>query len=467
MNFSDRINPIVVKELRQGLKSRSFIASFLGLQAAMVLTMLFYLSSGDSRNALQMSDGFFWFILLALLLGAMPLRAFQALHEELKSNTLEMLFLTRMNSWQITMGKWMAQALQCLLLLSAIFPYLVLRYYLGSVDLAQDLANVSIIIVSSLMFCAVGVGLSGWQTRLLRGLVYFGVVFLGFALLNIAGMSMVTGSSRSPLSSFEWSYVLLALSVAVLVIFFFVEYGASQIAPPAENHAIRKRAIAFGILLVFGAFGIYNREPWAMVLGFCMTLPICVDALCEPVLLIPGLYKSRIRFAPLRWLVMPGFATALPFICLMILIFLGLHSLCGPGHDLNYGMAFMASFTGLTFPIAVMSLIPYLSRRALPSYILLQVGALLFTLLLAFWWEMNDSSFGNSMDIPFSLSPIPSMIAVLAEEEDELNGAIMCIPFFLTILPLLLKVPNVYREMFRCRDSLKQTEANIPPLPGA
>ena len=36
-DFSDRLSPIVVKELRQGLRSRGYMFLFMGLQALMIL----------------------------------------------------------------------------------------------------------------------------------------------------------------------------------------------------------------------------------------------------------------------------------------------------------------------------------------------------------------------------------------------------------------------------------------------
>jgi len=101
VDFSDAIGPMVVKELRQGLRTRAFTWAFLFIQGLLLLFMLSGFSeTSDSRN----TAGSFWFLLEVALLIVMPFRGLNALHTEVRLNTMELISLTRMSAWRITFG---------------------------------------------------------------------------------------------------------------------------------------------------------------------------------------------------------------------------------------------------------------------------------------------------------------------------------------------------------------------------
>ena len=87
--FFDFISPIVVKEIRQGLKSRFFSSTYLILQGLMVFSILLYLTTLSLSSNVSTINGFFWLFLGIPLVLVMPIRAFNAIHEENKNKTLE------------------------------------------------------------------------------------------------------------------------------------------------------------------------------------------------------------------------------------------------------------------------------------------------------------------------------------------------------------------------------------------
>ena len=104
----------------------------------MVVSMMVYAASAAKDGGdMGFADGMFWFLLGSLLLFFMPLRSLGALYSEIKGNTLELVFLTRMSSWDIAFGKWLAHLAQIGLLVAAILPYLVVRHYLGMGELGR------------------------------------------------------------------------------------------------------------------------------------------------------------------------------------------------------------------------------------------------------------------------------------------------------------------------------------------
>lgn len=440
---SDRVNPIVIKELRQGLKSRSFVATFLGLQGAMVLSMFMYLAAGTSTTSdLQFSNGFFWFMLGLMLLVFMPLRAFQALHEEIKGNTLEMVFLTRMTAWDIALGKWMALVIQVFLLVAAVLPYLVLRYFLGSIDVAGDLRQLFYQVILSMLLVAIGVGLSAWTSKVMRGLIMFGAIFSLYTIpLMLFGLSQ--SPTGSPLATFGWVDYAVWLAVCGLVMLFFVEYGASQIAPPAENHSLRKRMMAFGlsgILIVYAA--VHVKEAYPVVIGLVMLTPIAVDALCEPLIGIPSLYSKARKFRGLRWLFYPGWASGFLFVTMVLALNFGGAFLIES--DIEVLTAALVTYNTLLFPFVLIRLIPVLARKVLASYFILQVLCFMFCLLMVFLDEIN---FVRDFIVLGHFVPMLGFFVMMVEDIDDLLPGLLMVPTVLMVVLTLLNARRPFQQM--------------------
>ncbi len=115
---------MIVKELRQGLKARAFVLSFVGLQAVFVLVLIYqallYSNSVDKFNAFSTGlNGIFWTLVGIQLMVLTPFRAFTALSGERRANTLELLFMTGLTPWRFTFGKWLSLFFQAVLFLLA------------------------------------------------------------------------------------------------------------------------------------------------------------------------------------------------------------------------------------------------------------------------------------------------------------------------------------------------------------
>ena len=149
-DFADWFSPIIVKELRQGMRARAFLGIFLAIQFFMIVCVLISLGDGSHDAA----AGFFWTFIGGAILFAMPLRGLATLNGEMKGNTMELMLLTQLSAWRITAGKWLALVLQTLLLVCAVLPYVVLRYFLGGVNLVDDLAMLGFMLIGSALATA-------------------------------------------------------------------------------------------------------------------------------------------------------------------------------------------------------------------------------------------------------------------------------------------------------------------------
>ena len=155
-DFADWLNPMLVKELRQGLKTKAFVIVFVLVQVALVILMGFRLLAQNDPFGYTagMLDGLLWTAIGGALLVLMPLRALTAISEEDKANTLHLVQLTRLSSTRIVWGKWIALVSQTLLLSVAILPYAVLRYFFGGIDIVSDLLALMWMLGGSLMLTA-------------------------------------------------------------------------------------------------------------------------------------------------------------------------------------------------------------------------------------------------------------------------------------------------------------------------
>lgn len=385
----DRFSPIVVKEIRQGLKSRSFLLFFVGLQVAMVLSMFTYITSVVSENArMEGADVFFWSIIGTLLLLLLPLRAFQALHDEIKQNTLELIFLTRLTAWKITWGKWVAHAIQVVLMVSAVLPYFVLRYFLGAIDIPRNLLTLAVILCVSLTLTAMGVGLSSVQSKIIRTLILLCAVMGG-------GWSLINGGISPFGSPSAGDYAILFLGAAG-VLFFFLEHGASKIAPPAENHAGRKRALGLFLLLLACAYAIIEEEVASVILTTVVLGPfLCGGAINETMPRVPSAFRGWKPAAALNWLFLPGWPSGFLY-SLAVFTLLALTAI-GVENYSEISRFYLSLFNAFLAPYVIVCAVPRLHPHRLPAYLSLQVAGIISAVMIMVVRDMrliSDESVG-------------------------------------------------------------------------
>jgi hypothetical protein len=135
----DRLNPILIKEARQALKSRQFTITFmLVLIAGWCWSILGIAWMGP--GVYWLADGpsmfFGYFLILAFpLLVIVPYGAYWSLSAEREDRTYELLSITTLRPRQIVAGKLAGATLQMLVYLSAISPCLAFTYLLRGLDI--------------------------------------------------------------------------------------------------------------------------------------------------------------------------------------------------------------------------------------------------------------------------------------------------------------------------------------------
>ncbi len=138
LRLSDWLNPILVKETRQALKSQQFLWTFImvllsiiGLTVAGVTLMvpgIYYLPGGPS-----LLIGYF--IILMVPVGiVVPMSSFFSMSSELEDGTHDILSLSALTSRQVVLGKIQVSMLQSIVYFSALTPCIGLTYLLRGVE---------------------------------------------------------------------------------------------------------------------------------------------------------------------------------------------------------------------------------------------------------------------------------------------------------------------------------------------
>ena len=391
-DFADWFSPMLVKELRQGMRSRIFMAAFYLTQLLMILCVIFNLVAASNsemdHGVVDFLSGLFWFMISVPLLFVMPLRGFGSLHGEMKSGTLELVFHTRLSAWRIAAGKWTALMVQTLLLVCAILPYVLLRYFLGGVDIIQDVQSLFFLLMASAALTGITIAMSPYESKLLRALFIFGLIFgfqflIGLILAWVAGAAITGGGSS--LAPWQFYAGLVVFLPAFLLL--ALEIAASRIAPPSENHAIRKRLIGLFFLLaapLFLLIGADARTTYAFVLFFLAV--VVIDALAEPQVLAKSVYQPFLRrgavgFALSR-VFTPGWASASWYVALVAVIGGGLLAVQGQFDDPNHRLGYVAALGAIIFPAAIIRLFIPATKHFLGFYIALQFFLAALTMLV-------------------------------------------------------------------------------------
>ncbi len=188
--LGDRLNPILVKEARQALKSRQFTITFILVLAAgwcWSIVGVAWMGPGVYWAADGPSMFYGYFLILAFpLVVIVPFGAYRSLAGEREDRTYELLSITTLRPRQIVGGKVAGAVLQMLVYLSAISPCLAFTYLLRGLDILTIAMIILYLFFGSLglsLFClllATAINEKYQQVAISVGLVFgLGYAFLG------------------------------------------------------------------------------------------------------------------------------------------------------------------------------------------------------------------------------------------------------------------------------------------------
>lgn len=375
---SDWLSPILVKELRQGVRGHVFTGAFLLLHALMLFAMGIALVERGETGMRGASTAFFWFLITIPVIAILPASGGVALSGERAQRTLEPMLLTGLSARRIVFGKWISITTQAAVLLVSVLPYTLLRYFLGGVNLTEELAGLADVFGCSVMLAAIFVGLSPAPlSPLFRWLLSVAVGgFFGF-LFQVLFASAVLGTRLRPDAALAGA----AIALLLLTIVAALEAGTLQVAPPAETRPGLVRAAA--LLALVAANLRLPASPsdvgpalhlWALPLAAA----VVVGSLCERRQDLPSLYAPLLGRGPGRFAVGvlfgPGWPSGVFFALVAVALVFVLPNRLPMGGSLVRDVIGLAG--ALLLPVAVREWLFPRTRRTLVWYLLLQVLAL-------------------------------------------------------------------------------------------
>lgn len=392
-DFPTWLPPMLVKELRQGLRTRGFVGSMVGFQVVMVIAFIWAFAVkvfGDSQ-AQETVNGFFWGVLGVMLLVITPLRAMAGLRQEVESRTMDLMMLTRLTAWRIVLGKWTSLLVQAALLVLALLPYGLVRYFFGEVDLMKDLLGLGAMYFGCGMLTALGLWVSG-MPKLLRIGAMIGVVLMTQGMFGLFGAHSHGLFSITPSSAAGWMITALMIFNFVLLLVFGLVQAVRRIAPPAENHSPLVRGLGLAALAPIPLLALADVRM-AAGQGFMAFFGLALVSVIElPNLFVPMSVHVRTWWDRGRWgawigrFVLPGWPSAALFAAFWLGL-LGVVALADfipdspKGADLAWLMVLL--WGALVFPMALLSFWPQFGRVGLAAYFILQVAFGIITIFAA------------------------------------------------------------------------------------
>jgi len=293
---ADSVGPIVVKEVRQGLRARVF-AIFFGTLLVVSLAMAFIaLADAQDRAGTGIGREFFGAYLTALggiCFFVIPFVAFRSMARELEEETWVLLTLTGLGAKSITRGKWTSAMSQALLFASALAPFVLFTYFLNGIDLVQIVAALALSAVWSALLTAIGIAIATQpRSKPGRTLATFSVlIVLGGATAIGVGVAWELARHGHRISSSDGprNAILGGVLLASLLTWLVLEGAAAGLALSSEAASAGPRLALTVVTLValgfgFAVFTTSSGKPIDAMMGqlftaFFLTVvgPFCIS----------------------------------------------------------------------------------------------------------------------------------------------------------------------------------------------
>ena len=269
--LSDFVSPILVKELRQGRRSRALILlAALTILAAGIITL--YALGKDSGTDVFIA---LYFCLSVVGFLIVPLTAHRSFVREQEDGSWQVLHLTGLGPRRILAGKLASSLVQVAILSVAVSPFLILSHFLTGYGL-----------LSIVLLCASGAVMTGAltlaalfaatlpTTRAQRGVLQI-VVLVGLICGMSGSMSFVMEVGRQGVAPFTLASAIWGVLSVGVVLF---EAAAARMALPTENYAWRPRLALIVQLIGVTALGLWNISMGATAEFFQVLSVVIISA---------------------------------------------------------------------------------------------------------------------------------------------------------------------------------------------
>jgi hypothetical protein len=251
-------SPILVKEVRQALKSRQFnwtlvllmicIAIWTGFVVLSLIPAIYYFPSGKT-----LLSGYFFVLLIPALL-VVPNAAYRSMASELDQGTFDVLSLSPLSPFKIVLGKLAVAMLQSLIYFSALAPCMALSYLLRGVPLPSIIYLLIWAGVCSFLLSSLGILLGTWNRYGNFGtLLSILMIIASGSLIFTLEISFATVVGFYGFWDSKEMFLFGAMFWSVLLAYggLFLLCAAAAIGVAGENYSSRIRAWLLGMTFLF------------------------------------------------------------------------------------------------------------------------------------------------------------------------------------------------------------------------
>lgn len=268
----ERLNPMVVKELRQMVRGRFISASLIFFLVVLLAVLSVFMANSSSSNFSQGPAVFIGFLstLVFVTLFFVPFSVAAKIGRERDDEDSDLLYITNLSAEKILFGKLTSGIVTTALFFLVAMPFMSLTYFLRGIDFPTMLLIIAaayLIIVAMIqlfIFLACLAPNRGTRTILaLFGLT--GTILVYSIMTSILGGALL-GAMHS---SFKWVNIGWFLACDLFFIGSFFMLSAAALKPPAFNRAAPVRAwFSLWWLLVLGVGGWLSGFEKEFVFGW-------------------------------------------------------------------------------------------------------------------------------------------------------------------------------------------------------
>lgn len=267
--FGDRFNAILVKEVRQALKSRQFVVTFmLFLLVSWAGSLYGVAYLGDSIEYGSPAQTFFAGFYLGLCIAALvivPFSAFRSIVEERSENTLELMQITSLSPRQIVWGKSLSALVQVLVFYCAITPFIAFTALLPGFDFPRVIFSLVMLFIASLTFSMIALA-TGSQARQKLSQAFSSLAVVGMCIGGSLGFYsfMMAASGEIPFDTAEtWWVLSFVLFVVLSTAFLCQQVTVAQLTFESDNRSsgMRVTILAQWLVCWIGGLVFVGRYP--------------------------------------------------------------------------------------------------------------------------------------------------------------------------------------------------------------
>ncbi len=262
----EKLNPILVKEARQALKSKQFLVTFIlllicgwgwSLLAVAILGRSVYYAPSGSFLLVGYA-----IILTVPLMLIVPFAAYRSLAAEREDGTFDLLSITTLSSRQIVSGKLGSAVLQMIVYYSALSPCIAFTYLLRGIDIITIMLFLVYTFLASMLLSVFGL-LVATITHIRHLQILLSVVLLlalvgatiGWCCLSV---TIVVEADATPYDESEfWIGQLPLLTGYVGYFLLFLLAAGAQLSFASDNRSTKLRVVMLAHQILFTGWVMY------------------------------------------------------------------------------------------------------------------------------------------------------------------------------------------------------------------